>query len=259
MKTFEELKYRFEFLASALWKKGVTIGDRFCLEPPISEAELNQYEKKWKKKLPDEMRRFFLEVAGKIVFDWRDVDENGDPASLQGSLKNVVHESELLVKSSNDTGWPVSGGFVWSLKQMDWIYETFWSDWESAFDEENPISPYNYLYSYPFIDGDAGELFCFYAPPSGERAVFHCGDTFLGLWHKMADSFEEFWNNWSLVGCPYFNSYECFYNVKLQKIDPFCKDAITWRQVLEIDHLVNGKTESSPPPEPFTLTKVFGW
>ena len=245
MKTFEELKYRFEFLASVLRSKGMVV-DKLCLEPPVSETELDKYEKKWNKKLPDEMRRFFLEVAGKIIFQWGDenVDTRNNSILIRGLFKNTTHDF-----NHPHYKWPHSCGFEWSLKQMDWIYEAYWPAVEQDFEEENPISPYNYLYSYPFIYGICGELLCFYAPPSGERAIFHYGDTMLEMWHKVADSFEEFWNSWSLLGCPEFQ-YECFYNKKLQKLDPFCKDAITWRQILEIEHLVNGKTESSPPPEP---------
>jgi len=243
MKTFEELKYRFEFIAAAMSKKGFTV-DKFCLEPPVSETELSKYENKWDKKLPDEMRRFFLEVTGKIVFDWWDPDEEwydydeyGNRILLRGPLNNVSHEFDPLYR------WPLGGGFEWSLKKMDWIYEKIWSnDWKEGFNYESPYhlpSPYDYSYSYPFITGEGGELFALYAPSSGGRPVFHCGDTCLETWHKVADSFEEFWNNWSLVGCPHFGSYECFYNEKLQKLDPFCKDAITWRRVLGIEHLEN--------------------
>ena len=238
MKTFEEIKYRFEFIASAMSKNGMFVRN-FCLEPPVSETELCKHEKKWNKQLPNEMRKFFLEVAGKVVFDWFDLDEKGDNrVLLKGPLKNSSHEFNSLFR------WPFAGGSEWSLKQMDWIYENVWSVWEEGFNDENPISPYDYSYSYPFIYGEGGELFMLYAPPSGEQLVFHCGDTILELWHKVADSFEEFWNNWTLLGCPHFGSYECFYNEKLQKIDPFCKDAITWRRVLGIEHLENQSNQN---------------
>jgi len=254
MKTFEELKYRFESIASAMSKKGMIVSDKFCLEPPVSETTLCQYEKKWSRKLPDEMRKFFLEVAGKIVFEWYDCDVDDNSVLLDGPLKNISYEFDPVHR------WPYAGGFKWSLEQMDWLYERCWPQAEEVFNDDvecyGPRSPYDYLYSYPFIYGEGGELFVFYAPPSGERLVFHYGDTSLGYWHKVADTFEEFWNNWTLLGCPHFSSYECFYNKKSRKLDPFCKDGVTWRRVLEIEHLENGKLESSPAPGPIILTKI---
>lgn len=226
MKTFDEVKHRFEYLEREFQKKGMVIRN-FCLEPPVSRATLHEHEKKWKRKLPDEMRRFFLERAGKIHLEWYDPHNH--------SICKKPHTF-----NSPPYNWPFSCDVNWSLEWMDWLYEIYWEGCEEAFNDGkyyDPLSPYDYSYSYPFIKGGGGELFILYAPPSGERLVFHYGDTVLEYWHKVANSFDEFWENWSLVGCPHFGGYECFYNEELQILDAHCQDAITWRRFIGIENL----------------------
>ncbi len=231
MKTFDDVKFRFETLSSQFKKTGFDL-EKLVLEPPVSEKALQAHEKKWKRKLPEEMRRFFLECAGKVYLEWY------DPICFETEHKQSICKKPHKFKFPCE--WPFSCGADWSLDSMDLIYEKVWSGCEEAFNDGeyyDPLSPYDYSYSYPVIMGGGGELFILYAPPSGERLVFHYGDTFLKLWHKAADSFEEFWENWSLVGCPHFGGYECFYNKKKQIIDAHCADAITWRKFLGIENL----------------------
>ena len=230
MKTYEEAKYRFESLVSILPTKQIGLR-KFCLEPPATENELCQHEKKWNKRLPDEMRRFFLNVSRKIIFEWGTLANDKNP----DIKKDLPHKFDSFV-----CRWPGACGFDWSLEQMDWFYELYWPRCEEAFNDAeyySPLSPYDYSFSYPFIYGDGGELFILYAPPSGKRLIFHYGDSVLNPWHKVANSFDEFWESWSLIGCPHFGSYEGFYNNRKKIIDIHCEDAMTWRRFMGIEHL----------------------
>ncbi len=248
LKTFSDVQRRFETLREKLDRRGYHV-ETLELEPPVSQSVLMEHEAMWKHQLPDEMRKFLTEMASKIVFDWTDgiyMDSMYSVANRENPIPKTIC-TEPLISELYDPRWPVSCDFNFSLAQLDWLFgvspedkgSSYWAEVEECWNNAeyyDPISPYEYDYSTPFIYGIGGELLLFYEH-QGNCFTYHYGDSLLEDWHKISKSFYEFWDRWSLFGCPNFGSYEVFYDEQTQSMDPYGVNAMRWRKFLEIDHM----------------------
>ena len=224
LSSFSEFQDRINISKEALEKSGYTVL-KFEILPPVSIDEIEERQKNWPLKIPDEIKKFMSEVSSHIKFEWTDYKY------WHSHNKNVL---ACKLPEPEYGYWPWMGYYNLTFEQMEWEVVTYWPhEFEDVdFLEENT----DY---FPFDVDETGSSFIYQENPLNEKSVLLYGDNILCYYTPImiADSFYDFWDCVTLLGCPHRDFFNVFYDEKTQILDPYCENALKWREFLGIENL----------------------
>lgn len=216
----EMFEAQLQQTASAIKNLGGEV-KAFQLECPATQNEVDEAEERLGVKLPCSFKRVLMKLSRAAYIEWFLPDDVSLPAQFKQIFSGHIH---------------------WSLERLpdidearkDWVRECF-PDLNDPYDQRW----HNKLAFYEVGNGD--QLAFDLAAESHGAIVYLSHDGGEGHGLKLANSFEELLQNWSLLGCVGGEDWQWlpFYDHDKAAIDPRSETAAKFRKALGLEFLVS--------------------
>jgi cell wall assembly regulator SMI1 len=190
--------------------------EELVFAPPASFNEIQILERTFGFSLPPSFRDTLLNISSHVEFRWFSPQDTEFPEPFGSNFSGNIHWSIRSLKSFND-------------KKDEWIEKVF-PDPNNSYD----LVWHNKLAFYEVGNGDY--LAIDLNPSKYEQIVYLSHDDGEGHGHVLAEDFQALLTRWAPLAFTGGEDWQWspFTNDLTSYIDPNCKNAKVWREVLKI-------------------------
>lgn len=198
---------------------GGEVSDDIYIDRPATEDEILAVEKELGVRLPESFRETMLNFSKKVEFNWN----LPDTIDLPHELREIF-----------------GCDFNWSLKDIYDIESTRKSWVDECFPDENDDYDKVWHNKLGFMNVANGDVIAFDMKdyPGSVPVVYLSHDDGDCHGYKLGDDFNDFISRWSSLGCPGPEDWQLYPFIKdsVSGIDPKCKNAECWKEILGLDN-----------------------